>query len=45
MTETSRVYVETELMDAVKRKVPETKAMTYTGLVDYVLRKLLKEAS
>jgi len=43
MSEQARVYVERELMDTVKRKLPETKSMTYTGLIDYVLRKLLKE--
>jgi len=45
MTTQARVYVEKELMDDVKRKLPEAKGMTYTGLVDYVLRIILQQQS
>jgi len=41
MTE-SRVYVPTEIMEAVKKKFSETQGMTYTGLVEWALRYLLK---
>jgi len=37
----SRVYAERKLMEQVKKAYPETKNMTYTGLVDWGLRKLL----
>ena len=41
MTE-SRVYVPTEIMEAIKEKFPEAKHMTYSGLVKWALSYLLK---
>jgi len=37
-----RIYVEQGLLDEVKKDYPEAKGMTYTGLVDWALRYLLK---
>jgi len=39
----ARVYVNRELLDAVKEKFPETKGLKYSGLVDFALRKTLKD--
>ena len=38
-----RVYVEQGLIDEVKKSFKEAKGMTYTGLVDWALRYLLKQ--
>jgi len=40
-----KINVNKELVDQLKEKYPETKGLTYTGLVDLMLRKVLKEAS
>jgi len=39
--ETSRIEVARSLMDQIKEAYPESKGMTYAGLVDWALRKLL----
>ena len=36
-----RVYANAKLMQNVKQEYPETKGMTYSGLVEWALRKLL----
>lgn len=38
----ARARVETDLIQKVKRKFPETEGMSATGLVDWALRYLLK---
>ena len=38
-----RIYVEQQLMDEVKQNFKEAKGMTYTGLIDWALRYLLKQ--
>ena len=42
MTKEVRAYVNQELITNIKKKFPETKGMTGTGLVDWALRYLLK---
>jgi len=42
--ETARIYVNTDLMKQIKKQYSETKGMTYTGLVEWALRLLLKNA-
>lgn len=42
MTKEVRAYVNEELVARIKKKFPETKGMTATGLVDWALRYLLK---
>jgi len=39
--ETSRLQVEKQLLNELRKSYPETKGMTYTGIVDWALRKLL----
>jgi len=41
-TNTTRLWMEKKLLDQVRNRFPETKRMTYTGLVDWALRKLLE---
>ena len=38
----SRIYVSKKLVDNVKTAYPETKGLTYTGTIDWALRKLLE---
>lgn len=38
----TRTWTEIHLLEMVRKKYPETKRMTYTGLVDWALRKLLE---
>lgn len=37
----SRVWVDSELVDSVQERVPETNGMTMTGLVDFAMRRLI----
>jgi len=38
------VLADKELLDRAKEVFPETKGLTYSSLVDYLIRKVLKEA-
>jgi hypothetical protein len=38
-----RTYTDSELVEQIKDKYPETVGMTATGVVDWALRKLLTE--
>ena len=44
--EPTRIYADRQLLEEVKTAYPEAKGMTYTGEVEWALRKLLhlKEA-
>jgi hypothetical protein len=42
-SEEKRVWIERELLDRLRLRYPETKRLTYTGLADWGLRKLLSE--
>jgi hypothetical protein len=37
------IRVDAEVIDKIKDKMPELKALTYTATVDYLMRKTLKE--
>ncbi len=39
---TVRTWTEKGLLEKIRTKYPETKRMTYTGLNDFALRKLLE---
>jgi hypothetical protein len=39
----AHVIIDAELLDSLKARYPETKRLTYTGLADWGLRKLLSE--
>ena len=41
VTDESRIYADRKLMEQLKAKYPETQGMTYTGLIEWALRKLL----
>jgi hypothetical protein len=41
-TEETRIYTDKDLLTKVKEKYPETGGMTFTGIVDWALRKLLQ---
>ena len=38
-----RAYVNSDLLQVVKKRFPETEGLSTTGLVDWALRKLLVE--
>jgi hypothetical protein len=38
----ARIYADRTLLNQVKEKYPETGGMTFTGIVDWALRKLLQ---
>jgi len=40
---TVKIAVDRDLLDRVKQKLPEVEGLTHTSLVDYIIRKLLKE--
>jgi len=42
MEKETRVYVSEKLLKEVKQEFVETKGMTFTGVVDWALRYLLK---
>jgi len=42
MEEETRVYVSKRLLNELKEKFAETEGMTFTGVVDWALRYLLK---
>ena len=39
-----RAYVNNDILLKVKKQYPEVKGLSATGLVDWALRKILKEA-
>jgi len=41
-TKETRIWIEIEALDQVKRKYPETKRLTYTGVANWALRKLVE---
>ena len=47
MEETVKVKlaVDRHLLDKARQKFEETKGLTYTGLVDFLIRKAMKEVS
>jgi len=40
----TRLWVSTLLLKAVKEKYPEARRLTFTGEIDWALRRLLEEA-
>ena len=43
MVEQTRVWIDVDLLEAVRKMYPETEGMTWTGLTDYILRQALKK--
>lgn len=42
--ETTRIYADRKLLDDLKKAYPETRGMTYTGLVDWLMRWAILQA-
>jgi len=42
MTETTRAYVNVKLLEKARGKFPETKGLTYSALIDFLIRKALE---
>lgn len=37
-----RIWADRELLDTIKERVPELRGLTYSGTVDYILRRWLR---